>query len=716
MVRCPTCGDFQTWFLDGVPLEALRESSSTCAYCKAAVKALSGLPEYSNFSELRLTPSSNGSLGIKCLSRDEDEEKSVHCVFYVPNAPLWAPLNRKDIAADSPERFRMARSWLNHCLDNHSHISTSGKMPRRLISVSGSSKPRLCADVASGPYAALSYCWGNANTCLTTSQTLSKHTRKLPLSSLPRTITDAIEITRNVGIPYLWVDALCIIQDDRQDWAEQSALMGDIYADATVVIAAHASKTAAGGCLSFSETRGYELNRIHIPDLGKDSILSIQEPTLEHSKNPTHFKSQKGSSGDNLASRAWTLQEIELAQRLLHFSGCEMAWECSQSRCCECFPKPHHPQRKWGASTSLRTMRANLEETRYQNWEKDESTLVRELLEEWRRLLSDYTLRCLTVGTDLLPALSGVAATVSRHFPAVFGPEDYLFGLWRRNLVQHLLWFSRSNSCNVMATSYGEKEGLRLLEGIRKLSEQHPARSQASASSSPRAQTPRLYAPTWSWVSRPSGQLEIEFENPLSWSNSSHLYLKIHDCILRASSRSSASQVLNTEARPASLNKFGPGEGKLTVRGPLLPLSSIMQADVARVISKQTYRPVELLHESLRLDQGVNLNGTVYFLVLVETQLVLEGKEALVETADGIPLGVGRESTSRLGATTEVTRKEAGIEEDVEFFSCPSGLILIPSSSHLLPDCFERIGVFNLQSSALPVSRKAPRERTITLV
>jgi hypothetical protein len=100
-----------------------------------------------------------------------------------------------------------------------------------------------------GEYAALSHCWGSGHPETLTKGKLSKMTKSIVLDSASRTFQDAIGVTRRLGIPYLWVDSLCIIQDDDdgRDWQLENSRMGDLYNNATVTICAAASASTENG-------------------------------------------------------------------------------------------------------------------------------------------------------------------------------------------------------------------------------------------------------------------------------------------------------------------------------------------------------------------------------------------------------------------------------------------------------------------------------------
>ena len=82
-----------------------------------------------------------------------------------------------------------------------------------------------------GHYCALSHCWGppEKHPIQTTSNTLKDHLEGIEFKVLPRTFQDAVTVTRAIGVRYLWIDCLCIVQDDKNDWKKEAAMMGSIY-------------------------------------------------------------------------------------------------------------------------------------------------------------------------------------------------------------------------------------------------------------------------------------------------------------------------------------------------------------------------------------------------------------------------------------------------------------------------------------------------------
>lgn len=100
-----------------------------------------------------------------------------------------------------------------------------------------------------GHWVALSHCWGKMENhpVRTTRQTLAQHLEHIPISSLPKTFQDAIVATRALGVRFLWIDSLCIVQDDENDWWRESQMMGTIYEHAVLTLAASAAPDSTYG-------------------------------------------------------------------------------------------------------------------------------------------------------------------------------------------------------------------------------------------------------------------------------------------------------------------------------------------------------------------------------------------------------------------------------------------------------------------------------------
>ncbi|PVH93280.1 hypothetical protein DM02DRAFT_465989, partial [Periconia macrospinosa] len=107
--------------------------------------------------------------------------------------------------------------------------------------------PRGCS------YVALSYVWGNQPGNVRASKTHMKNTAdgesylEIPGEGVPQTVRDAISVTKMLGERFLWVDALCIVQDDWEELRETIGAMDVIYAAATLTIVAASGTDSSSG-------------------------------------------------------------------------------------------------------------------------------------------------------------------------------------------------------------------------------------------------------------------------------------------------------------------------------------------------------------------------------------------------------------------------------------------------------------------------------------
>jgi hypothetical protein len=212
---------------------------------------------------------------------------------------------------------RKLQMALKDCSCHHKIYNNSRDppLPRRVINVS-SSTPRLCL---SGPrqraeYVILSYCWGGPQE-FTTTGTLKARSEGIPLPSLPQGMRDAIYVTRLFGFQYLWVDALCILQDRATDKDSEMANMGAIYKNSSLTIAAANSPSVKGGFLEDITMASACQLSLYLPN-GNAGTVTFSCPDMD-AKDPYP-----------LDTRAWTLQEALLSRRTLYFGCDDVIWKC----------------------------------------------------------------------------------------------------------------------------------------------------------------------------------------------------------------------------------------------------------------------------------------------------------------------------------------------------------------------------------------------------
>jgi Heterokaryon incompatibility protein (HET) len=363
----------------------------------------------------------------------------------------------------------VARKWLAECLEKHDKCKRSKnsqmqrKGPSRLVNVGtsdGSQDPRL----EEGPdpnseYTTLSYCWGDPSSVTkTTAETLLQFREHIPVTSLNRIFRDAIEFTRSLGVKYIWIDSLCIIQDSPEDKTAELPRMSEIYEGSVLTISA--SMATSGGSALFTDRQWFNL--VKVPRSYSD------EGSLYITNQVLHNFTDDVLNG-TLGNRGWCFQERLLSTRLLHFGREQFHWECHEGIWSECSTR-----RRWyddytspddgelretlQSNTIISKPVALVERGPVEEggnevidaaWNKfisepspgsppRSSSVMRKMYEDWYSTVSAYTYRKLTNSSDKLPALAGAAVRFNG-----FIKDAYVAGLWLEDLPDGLLW-SRS--------------------------------------------------------------------------------------------------------------------------------------------------------------------------------------------------------------------------------------------------------------------------------
>lgn len=262
-----------------------------------------GIPAVKSIQE-DLQPDMAAGFIQACIKRDDELHDDV-----LPNLPVsCSPPGRLiDVFPDG-----VTSHW-------------SERSPVRLVSSDSWS------DTRNPRYVALSHCWGRSLTdeFKTMSASLQSRLRGIHHSSLTPSFRDAVTITRSLGIRYVWIDALCIIQDSEADWVAESAKMAAIYGDSYLTIAADSSPDSFGGILIKRTIPKSMNNNCHFEEIssvlstGEQSSLLIYRPSLT-------LESPDALRGSVLSTRGWTFQENILAPRTIHFTTTQMVWEDRQ--------------------------------------------------------------------------------------------------------------------------------------------------------------------------------------------------------------------------------------------------------------------------------------------------------------------------------------------------------------------------------------------------
>ena len=143
-----------------------------------------------------------------------------------------------------------------------------------------------------GNYIALSYCWGGKQSFTATKRTVQDFTDGIPISKLPKTIRDAIVVTQELGLRFIWIDALCIIQDDSEDVAREINNMAQVYRKAHLTLSAACARSVNDGFLSCQHVKPLASIKVPLTHEGKESgNIYIHKPeTFSHTEDPIHIR------------------------------------------------------------------------------------------------------------------------------------------------------------------------------------------------------------------------------------------------------------------------------------------------------------------------------------------------------------------------------------------------------------------------------------------
>ena len=271
----------------------------------------------------------------------------------------------------------------------------------------------------------------------------------VPLNAFDPTIRDAILVTRALEITYIWIDALCIIQNDNtKDWIEQASKMNKIYGGSTVTLVVASSNSVTNGFLK-------DRKLLYIPISSSDN--RDRESTDTESPARVFLSPEWDRNEDKLngpwSTRGWTMQEGLLPSRLLHYTSSQMIWKCGEEQKFE-----------RGVTESLDDVVAKIltysDDTSFGSgwlWKLETfmkfkrfpdylpSSLDYPLLSEpetfhlWYDLLEEYSQRRFTLISDRFVAISGLAELYGNTIRS----HEYVAGLWKPDLIRGLIWYTK---------------------------------------------------------------------------------------------------------------------------------------------------------------------------------------------------------------------------------------------------------------------------------
>ncbi|KDQ28962.1 hypothetical protein PLEOSDRAFT_1102999 [Pleurotus ostreatus PC15] len=394
----------------------------------------------------------------------------------------WLNIQRRPLASDplSESGIQRMKELIKQSLDHFPYTHTY--LPTRLIDVGSQHEvPRLIVSSKHPPlldsnanpeikrYIALSYCWGpleEAKLQLKTERnSLDERMQGIELATLPQTLLDAVLVCRALGVRYVWIDSLCIIQGDVQDWERESGKMASVYRNAFLTICAVQGQSCLSGFLNRKLPRQVLIpfkSTLNPSITGKFTVFSAptsyiqrfdtdsgwstsdwisslaesagitshpeadpEEKQYEFTKPAVQSPFDNDLSDSAWMERAWTFQEAVLSPRMIIFG----AWmvHLSHGRHVDSEDGTSDTHAEWGKSWATIQLRGQPAQYAKESWVPSHG--------DWYLSVSRYSSRLLSYPTDKLPAISALASTMSESLGG-----EFLAGLWTRDLHRGLLW------------------------------------------------------------------------------------------------------------------------------------------------------------------------------------------------------------------------------------------------------------------------------------
>ncbi|RSL58100.1 hypothetical protein CEP53_006270 [Fusarium sp. AF-6] len=396
---------------------------------------------------------------------DDSFERSVRIVLAnqsdMPANVEAETLNNLQWSPKSEESLQFLKDMLRTCElgqgDHNLCFQQNPELPARLVQILDDESLRLYETQPGerGTYIALSHCWGPREKLpiKTTKQTIPQHKACIPWDDLSAVFKDAVWLSRLLGIGYIWIDSLCIVQDDERDWEIEITKMVRYYSGAYLTIAVETSPDGSVPFLRESDDRWQRMVYSTHDRNGRICNYMVQE---QHMNQLYTFKAENYYKAGCylLPHRAWTLQESVLSSRVVHFTPSSLIWHCRGESACE------DQHRLLGVGMSEWNAQRDLHEL-FNSTGSDEENRE-EASRLWKTLVWQYTQRKCTFASDRLPAIGGIAECLAPKLPG-----RYLAGIWEVQLPFGLCWCRESE---VPQLGLGE-----------------------------------VIAPTWAWASLPPG-------------------------------------------------------------------------------------------------------------------------------------------------------------------------------------------------------------------
>lgn len=331
-----------------------------------------------------------------------------------PISDVLQPVNVKFRARAMPSTISISlvKHWIELCHAEHIECRFEGPaMPKidnfRLIDIQ---EQKVISSSQTERYAALSYVWGPTTAPMLTGDTLMRYTSPCGLRQcpIPQSILDAMQLLRELGERFLWVDTLCIVQDDPNDRAQQLSIMDSIFQSAYIVVVAAAGSDAYAGLPGVQSTRCIQKRQTEIIN-GVQFITA--QPALQDALEETIWK-----------TRGWTFQESLVASRLLVFTENQVYWSCRTS--------------SWREDASGELSMTAIDPDETNSFRTSSARLVECRTRAYCRHVVSFSKRTFKDDRDVLWGFMGILKLHASLFP-----QGFIWGMPYEQLDVTLLWY-----------------------------------------------------------------------------------------------------------------------------------------------------------------------------------------------------------------------------------------------------------------------------------
>ncbi|PNY23155.1 Uncharacterized protein TCAP_06896 [Tolypocladium capitatum] len=360
--------------------------------------------------------------------------------------------------------WAIIQGWLDTCLQAHPRCNErpcASLVPTRLLQLeTDATGPEPVFRVVHATqvepgtrYITLSHCYGADDDGLQLTQSTLAHLSTLqPISILPLTFRDALAVVARLGLAHLWIDRLCILQDDPSDQRAEASKTLDVFRNAFLSIAASGTASSSAGLFS---TRDPALVAPTVFDFPVDAA-GTTIPFRSSLEMPFGWKS--AFCGDPLSQSARALQERLFAPRVVHFGSSMVFWECHGANCVETQPRGVNGT-ALGGITGPEGDKEEAEDggdmwRRNKPWKtllnapacSIQHDPIRQVFANWFEVLRTYSGCAVTAPEEKLLAVAGVAGDMKRLLRERGCEQtEYLAGMWMAMLPGGLLW----NVCGI---------------------------------------------------------------------------------------------------------------------------------------------------------------------------------------------------------------------------------------------------------------------------